>query len=488
MDLSVTHVSKTKIDILFYQFVIISCILSIIFDFDKSMGILYYVGFIVSCATLMSVFILPLKKLLLPLLIILIVAKDTTQGSDEMDLLGQINSGTPWQIHVGNIPPAFVIIISALVILIRLITQKKKKKDLLLPIYLFVVSMVISFIYGFPQQDFGRFFSDVKIPIFFCLGVEIFDYYFLRYPESLPHITKIILALMAGRVLIDLLYLITDYGQKLSIHNYLSIDSTKGIVLVFIFLFLAKLIHGKQIIINLIFLGLSIAVLIAYQTKWLIVVAFLGAIILFFSFNIKHKTKTILVVFFISAILVPLLAFFFPVAFKLIGFRFSNVTTINASTTIDQVDLVRTASYVNSLGTLLDKNAIFTGLGYGSWYTDNYFPMLNLNTSSFEEKSLKLGRYYRVHDFFSMFLFKFGIVGLFLFIRVYVKPLLKIFKSRAFFYKTQNLHILFIILIGCSPMFITSMFWTGKGLMVISLFIVISKRWALEATKESNGS
>jgi hypothetical protein len=488
MDLSVTHGSKIKIDILFYKYVVISCILSIIFDFDKSMGILYYVGFILSCGTLMSVFIFPLKKLLLPLLIILIVAKDTTQGSAEVDSLGIIVSGTPWQIYIGKISPAFLIIIPVFVIFIRLYTLEKLKWDLLLPIYLFVVSIVVSLIYGFPKQDFGRFFTDLKIPIFFCFGLGIFNLYFLRYPKSLPHITKIILALMVGRITIDFLYLITNYGQRLSTYNYLSVDSTKGIVIVLIFLFFAKLIHGKQIISNLIFLGLSISVLIAYQTKWLILVAILGAIILFFSLNTRHKAKIILVLFFTGAILIPLLGFFFPVAFELIGFRFSNITTINANTTIDQVDLVRTASFVNSVNTLLDKNAIFTGLGYGSWYTDNYFPMLNLNTSSFEEESLQTNRYYRVHDFFFMFLFKFGVIGLFLFIRVYVKPLLKIFKSRAFFYKTENLSILFIILIGCSPMFITSMYWTGKGLMVISLFVIISKRWSLEATKETNGS
>ena len=488
MSLIVASGSKMKIDLLFCNYVIASCILSIIFDFDKSMGMLYYLGLIVSCATLMSVLIIPLKYILIPLLIILIVANDLTLGSGESDLFGANNSSTPWQINLGSISPAFFIFIPVIVVFLRIFKLEKRKWDLSLPIYMFGVSMVISVIYEFPQQDFGRFFTDLKIPIFFCLGLGIFDSYFLRYPKSLPQITKIILALIAGRVMIDFLYLITNYGKRLSTYNFLSVDSTKGMVLVFVFLFLAKLIHGKQIISNLIFLGFSTAVLIAYQTKWLIIIGTLGAVIIFLILNIKYKIKIILIVFLISATLVPFLTFFFPVVFELIGFRFAKIATINAGTSVEQVDFVRTASIVNSVSTLVDQNAILTGLGYGSWYSDSYLPMVNLNTSSFEEETLLTGRFYRIHDFFFMFLFKFGIIGLLLFIRVYSKPLLIIFKLRSFFYKTYNLHILFIVLIGCSPMFITSMFWTGKGLMVIALFVVISKRWALEATKEPNGS
>jgi O-antigen ligase len=152
---------------------------------------------------------------------------------------------------------------------------------------------------------------------------------------------------------------------------------------------------------------------------------------------------------------------------------------ITAQTSLLEVEPARTVSIYNSMCLLWDKWAIFTGMGYGSWYTDSYLRMPPLTISAFDQDSLLSGKYYRVHDFAFHFIFKFGLIGLLIYVTTFLKPIWTIWQCR----KRILLHgfhrEVAIVIIGIMPMVITYMWFSGKGLLFSAWFVVVSSQWAI---------
>ena len=459
-----------------YWYLVIGIILSFIFDSIEN-SFLYYFGILVFLILLLSIFFIPTKKILLPIFILLFLAKDTTQSSEEFESKGIILSATPWQQPILGVSPATIIAIWLLLILIRLNNFKFKITQPLFFFYFFIFITILSFFWGYPQDNLGRFMVDLKTPIYFFVSASIFRSYFIKFPDEILKITEIILFLIASRVLLDLLYLITNFGDKLNSTNYLSLDSTKGTILILMFYLIIKTLIKKSFFINSIFISLSFSVLLAYQTKWLILMFFLGLFILFLLIDFKLKLEFLIVFGFFNLLVIPILFLSFPKVFELLKYRFSGLSNFNFSNEISEIDLIRSSSIINSVNELFTKNSLLTGLGYGSWFTDNYLPMPNVNTSSFEESSILSGRYYRIHDYFFFFLFKFGLVGLFLFTKNYFTPIFKLISLSKRLKINENSKIFILVITTTSFSILTSVFWTGKGLILIALFTILPVFW-----------
>lgn len=475
--------SKEKINIFFIFFIAI--LLSISFDFDQNNTFFYFFGLFVSGICFITVFFIPRKHILLPLLVFLILAKDTTQGSEEIEKVGVILSATPWQQKIFNFSPASIFGFWLIFVFLRLFDFKFKFTITFL--YLFIFSVLVSFWFGYPQENLGKFFTDLKVPFFFFLGVSIFENFFKRFPNQLYKIAFITLIFIAARTVVDAFYLIANVGDKLNTSNYLSFDSTKGIILILIFYIIERIISGKNIFLNIIFLALTFTVLIAYQTKWLILMFFVGLLFFFILIDNRNKLKLFLFIAFFSVLILPILFYSFPVVFELIYFRFLNLLSLDSSSEINDIDLIRTGSIINSLGFLYEKNSILTGLGYGSWFNDQYFPMVNVNSSSFDEDSILSGKYYRVHDYFFYFLMKFGLIGLYLFTRLFFLYIYKLNKIRKQYFFDSSFQTILIIIACSSIGLLTSFFWTGKGLLLIALFVIVSKYLYLKTTVQGFG-
>ena len=157
--------------------------------------------------------------------------------------------------------------------------------------------------------------------------------------------------------------------------------------------------------------------------------------------------------------------------------RFSFLQGVGANTSIVDIDIVRGSSIVNSLNQLWERNGWLTGFGYGSWYSDDYLPMLNLNTTAFDEQSLVMGRFYRVHDFLFHFLFKFGIVGLGIYLWLFIKPLRQFWSGKREIMRMAGGAELLIVMFGIAPTVVTYMWFTGKGNIFCGFYIALSASW-----------
>ena len=166
-----------------------------------------------------------------------------------------------------------------------------------------------------------------------------------------------------------------------------------------------------------------------------------------------------------------------PEVWRVTLLRFSFIENISTDASLEDIEWARAGSIYNSLNTVLDNRAFLSGMGYGSWFNDNYFPMPNLTISGFDEESLNSGRYYRVHDFSFHFLFKFGIIGIWIYAGSFFKPLSNIWKKRIYYRNDSFSRKVSIIIFGICPLALTYMWFTGKGLMFCAFYIVIAYEW-----------
>ena len=154
--------------------------------------------------------------------------------------------------------------------------------------------------------------------------------------------------------------------------------------------------------------------------------------------------------------------------------RFSTFSVIGTEG-VGAVDLTRVVSIVNATHLLWDKHAILVGLGYGSWYTDSYLPYppgYSL-VGGFDPEWIASGRFYRVHDFVFHLLLKLGVIGLMLYAAAFVTPMVRLWRRRGAL-PTLRLWGPTVILWGSLVTVMTSMYWSGKGLLLSAFFVAVA--------------
>lgn len=474
MDNSNKIISSKK----FLIYTVIGLIISFIFRIDEGLIYIFYLSTLLWMGLLVSVFFLPLENLIYPLIILMISMQDITQSAEEVEEVGVRLTATPWQFVLGPITPAIFVFVCMLVIFVRLYKFPTKNPYNNVFIFYFFVATVVAIYFGYINAP-NRFISDAKIPMFFCTSLVIFTSYFRRFPDNLFKISAVTFAFCIGNFSIEMLKLFFGNTQVVATVGYsnLSLDSGKGLITIISFWAIASVTAGKKIIINLIIVVLTLYILLAFQTRWLVVTFLLG--IIFISFFLGVVRTTILavpvVVFFIIAI--PIMIQIAPEVWRVTLLRFSFIENISADASLADIELARAGSIYNSINTLYERKAFLTGMGYGSWFNDNYFPMPNLTISGFDEDSLNSGRFYRVHDFSFHFLFKFGIIGIWLYAGAFFKPLSNIWKKRVYYRNDEFARKISIIIFGLCPLALTYMWFTGKGLMFCAFYIVIAYEW-----------
>jgi hypothetical protein len=472
-------IKKFLFDINNLIFISIGFLFSLIFRIDTTTPILYYSVLIFAFGVYISVFILPKKLLIYPILIIILTMPDLTQSTDELDLLGLIKSANLWQFSIGIFTPAILIFFMLLVVLIRLLPISNSFPYKLF-LYYFVFIVPLTSIYnGFLQSSLARFFSDFKMVTFFCTGLIIFHCYFNQFNLELKKISRIFVLISTGTFLVDCIKFFIDTGSKVVDQSYynLSMDSAKGLVTIFFFFSMSKLMQKKNIILHVLIMFFVIVILFSYQTRWLLLTLILG-ILLVLSFNGLFKfLKYTLIFALLLLILVPFFNDLNPEPWRIMMTRFGFIENLGTKSEITDVEVARGSAIINSISTISDKRAWLTGLGYGSWYSDNYFPMLNLTTAAFDDESLKSGKYYRVHDFTFHTIFKFGLIGLFFYCSLFLRPIRSIWLTKKSYFKNQANKSLLLVYIGIMPMVLTFMTTTGKGLLFSALYIVTFNYW-----------
>ena len=463
-------------------------LMSFLFRVTASLGIFYWLSATVALVIMVSVLFLPRKNLIYPLFILILSMPDVTQSYDEIELLGYITVASPWQFTLGPITPAFIVFFSLFVVLIRLFSLPKKNPYNLAILYFFVVVPIISVWFGFLQDSISRFISDAKVPIFFLSGLIIFSSYYRRFPRELMISCQVFLALAVGSFSYDFIKLVFfNTGTLISSYSTLSFDSAKGLIAIFTFFAIAKIIQNKKVFFYLMIVFLSLYMVIAYQTRWLIVTFVIGLILVCALIGIKRALFGSIFLAVIISLCLPWIVQLNPEMFRIAMLRFGFISDFSDSLSIMDVEVVRAGAIVNSISLLWESHALLIGMGYGSWYDDSFFPMVDLSNSAFDNESLSTGKYYRVHDFLFHFLFKFGVIGSSIYIYAFVKPVSQFWKLRTYIRSNPLGLQIGVIFFGLLPLVVTYMYWTGKGLLFSSLYIILAYEWVKILKIESVG-
>jgi O-antigen ligase len=461
--------------------------LSLICGADTTKAFGYYVGVVVATSILLAGCFLPNRLLIYPVFFLMINMLDLTQAAPDEVEYGQILTASPWQFKLGPISPAALVFVSLLIICVRLFRPTRENLHISFFVYFFVVVTVVSAWFGFPQEDLSRFFSDAKIALFFGVGLLIFGSYYERYPDSVQITSQVFLALIAGHFSLDLVYLFLGVSTTMaSGFANVSVDSGKGLLGLVIFWGLGNVLNKRQRIFSILICVTSFYLLVSYQTRWLIVSLALGLLIVVpVLLGTKRVLKVYVPVLLISLISVPVFIQVFPGVWEAMRLRFSFIEKISPTTSMGDVEAVRVASIYNSASLLIEQRAVFTGMGYGSWYSGAFVPMPRMTVSDFDLESLISGRYYRVHEFTFNFLFKFGLIGFYIYLATFIRPLRKMWKMRRQSLEDETSRAVMIFLMGSAPLVITNMWFTGKGLLVSALFVCVAHAWA-RAIKNSS--
>lgn len=456
-------------------------LLTSLFNCTEAVPVLFIPAISFAFLILIGMAFIPLEYIIYPLFILILNMPDMTQSAEEIEILGVVLSASPWQVGAGPITPAFFIFAALLIPFYRLFKHIRLRGPFLnLFIYFGIIAVIASIWFGYLQESLSRFIIDAKIPMFFCVGLMIFSAYYKRFPRNFLISSQIFFCIAIGTFCFDLVKFILNQSSAIESTGYqnLSLDSAKGLVVIFLFYAISKLMEGKKMPFYLIVMAISFYLLLAYQTRWLIVTTVLGLVIAGIFLGLKRVFILSVFTGIFLMIAIPIMIKIAPETWRIAMLRLSFVEDLGASSTLEDVEIGRAGSIYNSTNMLWERKTFLTGMGYGSWYNDSYFPMPFLNISAFDEDSLNKGRYYRVHDFTFHFLFKFGIIGLALYAYSFIRPIRKIWRLKTVINKNTFFRQAFLILIGLTPMVLTYMWFSGKALLFGAFFIVITYHWA----------
>lgn len=466
------------------QLLAVGLLLGAIFSIDANHGVLFYLARIITGTVALSVFVVPLRLIYAPFAIIVFLMADLTQTSQQVAEVGVVPTASIWQMAFGPVSPAVLVLFCLLVALLRLSRVTTLRLHRLIFFYFFVVSVFVSVFNGFLQESFARFIADFKILVFFYLSILFFGAYTRAFPRETLRVIQVFALFFVVSLLIQVLISFGRGESSLADSGYLhaSLDSSKGLILVVTFFAIAKILQRRKVVLWSLILISSLYLMISYQTRWLVVTFALGLMLTIPLYPLRKRLALLAWAVPLVSIAAMTLIAFESEALKIMLVRFSFLGDINTASSLVDIELVRGSAIVNSTNHLWGKGSVLWGLGYGSWYSDNLIPMLDLNVSAFDEDSLQSGKFYRVHDFFFHFLFKFGVAGLLIYLWVFVQPLMQLWKSRRSILNRPGGYELLTGVFGIAPTVITYMWFTGKGGILSGLYIVICTFFVIVAT------
>ena len=147
------------------------------------------------------------------------------------------------------------------------------------------------------------------------------------------------------------------------------------------------------------------------------------------------------------------------------------------------LDPSRFFSILNAISSLNESNGWLFGMGAGSYFIDSPYSLSHLTTSAYDQASVDIGRYYRLHDFFSHFIFKFGIVGTACYL-YFIVSYLKLRSAQISEY--QDIKIFMYCLLCMLPTLVTFPYYSSKGVLLIALFFTVFRYMRSSKLARSN--
>ena len=437
----------------------------------------YALGLAVSALLLVSCVTLPLERKIFPILLILIVAPDIVQATGDIEMVGVLGSASLWCLSIAGIGASWMIL-SLLLITGHLMRVKvvPEKLDTAFIVYFFSVPIVASLAYGFlAPENIRRAITDIKLPVMFLAGMYYFTKYFRCFPKHFVGVVRFALICTCSRVFVDAFYLMFQIARTtIGGVNRVSVDSGKVIIALAIGWLVSRILSRKQMLLCLICLAICLTLLISYQTRFVILTTILGLGI----YVMLERTSKFAIGIAVACLLFGLFSLTqFKVlenALDIAGKRFGVSTFMNQGFDLETLDPTRFAAISNALHKQWDSFALLTGMGFGSWYDETSVAMpLNLGGSAYSSDSLASGQYYRIHDMVFHMLFKYGIIGLFLYTWFYIGVTLKLLNRRAVWSRSAFYNETVMVLLFFLPTAAFCLYWTAKVLLMNALYIVV---------------
>lgn len=433
----------------------------IVFSVNSSYGLLYYFGLCALFFFMLSAIIIPKKWLYIHSLILLFSQPDITQDNIDVETDGLLPSASIWQFSAFGEPIIFWVLTLFLIYFYRLRRLAIGSSILYLFLLFVLVPLMNAVINGF-IEDIGRVIADLKFGIMIILGLLFYNAPNFRDDKTL--LSKLIL-ILAGSLSI-LVYdlgalLINVLQQEEYVFKNLSMDVAKILAL---FIFYWCILNIKLNLKSLMYLSLiaiSLLLIFEYQTRWLIITLLAGMFFLPGRFSFRAGIFT--------ASSIALIVGLYQLENQAIVMMINRFNLFGAPD-ISSIDPSRYFSILNAISTLNENGGWLFGMGAGSYFIDSPYSLSHLTTSAYDQVSLDAGRYYRLHDFFSHFIFKFGIVGTACYLYIIVSYL-KLTNNKTV--ESQDLQIFMYCLFCMIPTLVTFPFYTSKGVLLIALLFTV---------------
>jgi hypothetical protein len=276
----------------------------------------------------------------------------------------------------------------------------------------------------------------------------------------------LVVTVVIARLMVDTLMY---YSQGASINSlkYLSVDTIKALYLIIPFYGVGRLVYDAKWD-GLIFILLGIIGVMLLHTRWLLLTLMLGMVIMVL---ISPKAyKGIAIIAFVLAISISFPAHIYQGLFeKYPQMYYASRRLDGLFKSPEQLDPVR----MNAITTVYNSEdgnviPIILGNGYASSYGLYVTSVRNLNESAFDNRSLAENRYYRVHDFVTHFILKYGVFGLLLYLASYFKHGLGVFQS---YLRKKKKQRMLAYALAMLPTIITYMWFSTKGIVIAGCFL-----------------
>ncbi|HXV77646.1 MAG TPA: hypothetical protein VD788_15135 [Candidatus Polarisedimenticolaceae bacterium] len=414
----------------------------------------------------------PTRHGLILLLAITIACRDLVQTSSESLELGRVTIASPWQAQVGLIRPSWLVMVGMLLLLLRnpiYIGDRTVNRAI---VWFASVPLLTGLVYGGLTGPHATIQVpvDLKLPAFLMASILLYRSYLRRNPTLVATLVAVIVGCSVARHLLDLAYWGLDIGSMLAGVNRVSVDSTKGTVVLLLIAGVFLIVTRRAVVLGAI-VGVTSSILLAvYVTRMLWLTALLGIIVVLLAQRTNRRVLVIPVAAAVLFVAIQLIETLNPDSMRLLEYR-SN-TLLGDPASLESVDFVRYAEMVDSTATNARRFAVLWGSGYGGYYTDDWIPIPPYVPDSFPQYSLETGLFYRCHGYVTHTLFKYGVVGLAVISALWVTPAWGCFQ-RLRRGRSELPDGIAVCMIAFMITAMLQMSWTAKGYVLNGALIAI---------------
>lgn len=467
-------------------FALIASITSFMSDIPSSMGPIFTVSRGLLIAMLILSVFLPNKWGIPLFLILILVGPDSVQTVTEKITEGIKVVASVWRLQFGPVNPAWIITAVAAAHLLKIIfpiyLDKPVKRALL---WFATVPFFTGLLYGgFISINRSReFVIDIRFPLMFFIAILLFRCFFRKYPASFGIMLSLFTGVLISRFTCFFVYWLTEYNPTYVLGvNRVTTDSTKSSVIFLMLFGMYLIVKKKRIFIGSSMVIISTLLLFVFATRfnWVMVVVCCAIMMYLLGLARMALILPIVIVLMISS--VKIISAFSPETALMLSDKAKTMSVKEPGNFLEQIDPGRYAQIINSTYTTARHAAFLWGNGYASYYTDDIVPFGRDLVTMFSERNIITGQFHFIHNSLFYLLFKFGLVGTFFVLVVWLWPA---WKCRHVFNKHGS--DLFNGILGCFIAFsantLVNLWWTGKGLL-ISGFVIASLLTTLDMREQ----